>query len=207
MSRKEASFGQLYDYVTRSQDNDARFHYYHNFLRLDAESIVTTFKDNAQLLPKRKNGNYLYHEVLSITRAKHLSETQQKKILHHIAHQYIQRRAGDCLVFGGIHDEKDNNLHYHLIISANKVGENKRYRLKKAEFDTIKKELELYVLERYPELEQQKLISKENAKKAPQATRGEQGVKQRTGERRAPGNAHNPNRKEVELARYLRCLK
>lgn len=60
-----------------------------------------------------------------------------------------------------MHDEKDNQLHYHLIISANKVDEAKRYYHSKMHFERIKVQLETYVLERYPQLEQDKLISKD----------------------------------------------
>ena len=79
MSRKEASFTQLYDYITR--ENDALFNYQYNFLGLGREAILNEFQKNSNLLPKRKNGNYLYHEIISISRAKNLRETQQKQIL------------------------------------------------------------------------------------------------------------------------------
>ena len=179
MSRKESSFTQLYDYITRDKDNDARFNYHSNIFGLDRKAILNEFQENAHLLPKRKNGNYLYHEIISISRAKNITETQQKQILFDIIQQYAQSRAKDCLVFGGIHDEKDHHLHFHLMISANNVGKNKRYRLPKKTFDEIKKGLEIYVLKKYPQLEQKKLISKEPNKKS--LTNKEQAIKKRTG--------------------------
>ena len=181
MSRKEASFTQLYDYITRDKDNDARFNYHHNFLGLDREAILNEFKNNANLLTKRKNGNYLYHEIVSISRTKKISEIKQKQALFDIIQQYIQSRAKDCLVFSGIHDEKDHHLHFHLIISANKIGKSKRYRLAKQTFDEIKKGLEIYVLDKYPQLEQEKLISKTLSHKS--LSNKEQAVRRRTGKK------------------------
>ncbi len=179
MSRKEASFTQLYDYITR--ENDALFNYQYNFLGLGREAILNEFQKNSNLLPKRKNGNYLYHEIISISRAKNLRETQQKQILFDVIQQYTKTRAKGCLVFGGIHDEKDHHLHFHLMISANKIGDKKRFFLRKTQFDDIKKGLELYVLGKYPQLEQKKLISKKHNKQS--LNNKEQAIKRRTGKR------------------------
>lgn len=159
MSRKQPSFTQLFDYIVRDHDNDTRYNFTHNCFGLDRDGILNEFYTNAELLRKRQGANYLYHEILSISRSKQLSEQQQKELLRDIAQQYIYARAKDCLVFAGLHDEKDNQLHYHLIISANKLDQKKRYYHSKQGFDQIKVQLEEYVLQRYPELEQEKLIS------------------------------------------------
>ncbi|SET71228.1 relaxase/mobilization nuclease domain-containing protein [Thalassotalea agarivorans] len=164
MSRKQPSFEQLYDYIVRDKDNDVKFNFTHNCFGVNREQILDEFMDNSSLLRRRKGGNYLYHEVLSVTRSKQLSEAQQKEILRDLAQQYLKSRANGCLAFGGMHDEKDNQLHYHFIISANQIGESKRYRLSKNEFDDAKVNAELYALERYPELEQEKLISNKDKK-------------------------------------------
>ncbi len=179
MSRKSASFTQLYDYITRDKDNDALFNYHYNFLGLGREAILKEFQNNANLLPKRKNGNYLYHEIISISRTKNIAETQQKQILFEIIQEYIQSRAKNCLVFGGIHDDKNHHLHFHLMISANKIGDKKRFFLRKTQFDEIKKGLELYVLGKYPQLEQEKLISKKHGKRS--LSNKEQAIRKRTG--------------------------
>lgn len=159
MSRKQPSFTQLFDYIVRDHDNDTRYNFTHNCFGLDRNGILNEFYANAELLKKRQGSNYLYHEILSITRSKKLTEEQQKKLLRDITQKYIDARAKDCLVFAGLHDEKDNQLHYHLIISANKLDQKKRYYHSKQGFNEIKVQLEEYVLERYPELEQEKLIS------------------------------------------------
>lgn len=164
MSRKQPSFEQLYDYIVRDKDNDVRFNFAHNCFGMEREQILDEFYENASLLKRRKGGNYMYHDVLSVTRSKQLSEGQQKEILRDLAQQYVKSRAKDCLVFGGMHDEKDNQLHYHFIISANKVADNTRFRMTKKEFDDAKVNTELYALEMYPELEQEKLISNKNKK-------------------------------------------
>lgn len=81
---------------------------------------------------------------------------------------YTEKRYNNNLVAGFLHDEKSNNIHYHLMISSNEVGEYKNQRLTKFEFEKVKQETEKYVLDKYPELEQGLII---NAKKNPDKTK------------------------------------
>ena len=159
MSRKEPSFAQLYDYITRDESYNTSYRYAHNFFVQDRDQIIEEFELNAKLCPKRKNGNYLYHEIISITRSDAVSEKRQMELLINVANLYIQERAKNCLVFGGLHDEKDDNLHIHLMISANQLDQRKKHRLTKANFNQIKRNIESYVLEHYPELKQEILIT------------------------------------------------
>lgn len=178
MSRKEPSFDQLYDYITRDKDLDYHYRFTHNFIRQNRDGTLAEFHRNAQLLRRRKGANYLYHEIISITRSQQISEEKQKEILHELISQYVQSRARDCLVYGGLHDEKDTNLHFHLMISSNRLNESSRYRLSKQQFDEVKRGLEAYVLEKYPELEQAQLITKERMRG--KSNHKEQELKRRT---------------------------
>ncbi len=180
MARKEPTFAQLYDYITREGDYDEDYCFTQNFILRDREALLNEFERNSKLLSKRKNGNYLYHEIISITRAKGISEQEQKEKLMNIVREYTQSRAKDCLVFGGLHVEKDDNLHFHLIISANELNQTKRYRLTKQQFSEAKIGLEVHVLERFPELEQDKLISA-NKKSDAKTNNKAQEMKRRTG--------------------------
>ena len=180
MARKEPTFQQLYDYITREGDYAPEYCFTRNFILRDRENILRDFERNAKLLSKRKNGNYLYHEIISITRAKGISQKEQKALLFQIVQQYAESRAKDCLVFGGLHVEKDNNLHFHLIISANELNQSKRYRLSKQQFSEVKVGLETHVLEHHPELEQEQLISAKQ-KQSTKTSNKEQELKRRTG--------------------------
>lgn len=165
MSRKEPSFRQLIDYMSDIDKSDEQYNVYQNVFARKAEDLEAEFQQNARLIPKRKNGVYLYHEILSITAAQKLDRKQQKAILRDVAYEYAQRRAKQNLVFGALHDDHDEHLHYHLLISANAAGESKKTRLSKAEFDRFKKSMEKLVLERYPQLEQEVVINREAGEK------------------------------------------
>jgi len=159
MSRKEASFGQLMDYIDRDGgDEQSRIRY--NLLGRDRERIRDEFERNAEHMAKRKNGVFMYHEIISITRARGIDLETQKQRLYEIAQEYVAARAPRNLCYGGLHDDKDHSLHYHLMISANATNETKRHRLSKAQFRTIQISLERYVMEKYPELEQTVAIEK-----------------------------------------------
>lgn len=160
MSRKQASYGQLVDYFEDGRQ-DEKYNIYHNIYSTDAEKIKAEFHENAAFLSKRKNGVYMYHEILSITKTKNLDEERQKEILKDIGLDYIRNRAQNNLVFGVLHDDKDDNIHYHFMISSNEIQSERKHRLSKNEFSEFKKDLEQKVLTKYPELEQKKLINKE----------------------------------------------
>lgn len=160
MSRKQASFSQLVDYFEDGRQDD-KYTIYHNVYSTDAEKVKAEFMENASLLRKRKNGVYMYHEILSITKTRTISEERQKEILKNIGLDYIRNRARNNLVFGVLHDDKNDNFHYHFMISSNELQNEKRHRLSKTEFSEFKKNLERMVLAKYPELEQTKLIDKE----------------------------------------------
>jgi hypothetical protein len=164
MSRKQASFGQLVDYMEDGRQ-DIKYTIKHNLYSNKSDEIKKEFESNASFLNKRKNGVYMYHEVVSITKSKQLNDEEQKELLRKIGLQYIEKRANNNLVYGVLHTDKEDNFHYHFLISSNESEESKKHRLSKYDFDKIKKDLENLVLEKYPELEQKKIINKKATEK------------------------------------------
>ena len=165
MSRKSPSFAQLIEYMSDIDKSDEQYNVYQNVFSRRLEDLEQEFMRNSEYMAKRKNGNYLYHEILSISKAEHLEDHKQKKILRDIAYEYSKRRANNNLVFGTLHDDHEDHLHYHLLISANAVSDEKRTRLSKSKFDKLKKDLEERVLTQYPELEQKVTINKQAKEK------------------------------------------
>lgn len=164
MSRKEPSYGKLIAYLSRDA-SDARYELRHNVLSITAEALTAEFVANGQHLSKRKNGVAMYHEIISITRPKGLTPDAQKAILRDIALEYIRERAPQNLAFGCLHDDHADHLHYHFIVSSNRVGDSRRHRLTKQQFRALQVGLESRVRARYPELEQAIAIGKRAGKK------------------------------------------
>jgi hypothetical protein len=155
MSRKHPSFDQLIDYIESERKlKSKQFSIFHNTYNRDSEKLKAEFLENSKHLRFRKNGVYLYHEIISITRAKHIGEDQQKAILKNIVSEYLRMRAKNNLAYAVLHEDKKDNLHFHIVISANEAESDTRKRLSKADFADIQTRIEKWVLESYPQLEQ-----------------------------------------------------
>ncbi len=157
MSRKERSFAQLVGYIERDRE-DGPDDFFHNFFEHRRGEVIAAFETNAKNLRARRNGNVMYHEVFSIARHPNIDDATQKAALKDLTETYIAARAPECLVFGTLHDDQAHSLHYHLVISANAIGEKKRHSLKKHEFARIQRDMERICNERYPELEQGRVM-------------------------------------------------
>jgi hypothetical protein len=179
MSRKVPSFGQLLGYIDREAGGEA-YTLRHNLRGRDHASIEREFARNAELLQKRQGGVFLYHEILSISRAQGLDPETQKARLLEIVQEYVAARCPENLVYGGLHQDKDHSFHFHLMISSNRVNDPKRQRLSKHQFREIQVRLEAHVLQTFPELEQKLAIGKRSDRKLKQA---EVELERRTGER------------------------
>lgn len=173
MSRKHQTFSQLFTYMKNGSSQNSEFDFFSkNLYSNNGKDITAEFLRNAYLLKARANGNYLFHEVISLTKSKQLTLLQEKERLFDIIRLYTEKRCNNNLVTGFLHDEKSNNIHYHLMISSNEIGEYKNQRLTKFDFDKVKKATEKYVIDKYPELEQDIIINgKKSQRKAKQSNK------------------------------------
>ena len=165
LSRKTRSFFQLITYMDDEKaDTHSELHR-HCFTR-GHDRLAGEFFENSKFLKSRKDGNYLYHEILSIDLKESVARSHAKQCLREIALAYVENRCPRNMVYGTLHDDHKDHIHYHLLISANERESRKRFRLTTKEFDTIKRELETHVLESYPELKQAPIVtvSKEEKK-------------------------------------------
>ena len=158
MSRKEPSFGQLAAYMS-DEKSDRAFDLHHNLFARDPEHIAKEFEANAQRLGRRRGGNYLYHEILSIDTRECGQSRDVREKLRLLALEFVQKRCPRNIVYGALHRDHAEHLHYHLMISANERGGAKRLRLTKAEFDLAKREIELSARTNYPELKQTEILA------------------------------------------------
>jgi len=168
MSRQNMSFNQLVDYIDKEQSIDS---FSWNLYSHDKQDIIREFEENAQHLKQSRGKVYLYHEVLSL-QTNDLSQQEQVKIIRDLTELYILKRADNHLVYGKVHNDTDN-IHIHLIISSNKINDNKRVRLAKQEFNNIRQFVEVYKNKKYekqlePTLNYQQENTKVKEKRAEQ---------------------------------------
>ena len=148
MSRKTASFAQLYDYITRHQQNCPPT-ITHNMPEAaqDRAGVLKRFFANARAIKPRKNGVWLFHEVLSFHAddATALSAGTMQKLTEY----YLQLRAPKGLAIAEVHFDT-KNPHVHIMLSANELCSSKRVRVSKMDFARIKQKTEIFQREVFP---------------------------------------------------------
>ena len=207
-------FGKLIRYMNRGiEEENGKAALWHNFYGqegMEEAELHNVFTRNASFLKEHKRGNVLYHEMLSfsseyLTRGARSDELE--RMVTDIGHEYLRNRAPKQLAYGVIHRETDH-LHLHLMISANEVERRNREWLTKAEFATIQKELEAYVLARYPELGQTLIYGCEGHSKERLKTQvHEQAMKSRTGAQSRKETLKNQLHQLFERAQSAEDLK
>lgn len=153
MARKQGSFRQLVDYIDRDAGGGGEaFHHNLYYSGSDRRRVAQQFYSNQRYLPVRQNGNALYHELLVLPPQPHLSQVQQKQVLHQLAREYCQQRAPKQMAWGRVHFDTEYP-HIHLMIAANRVRSPKRARVSQARFAQIKQDLERYKCQTFPQLD------------------------------------------------------
>jgi len=117
----------------------------------DTDNWIDSFNE-LELQRKSKYGNRsitCYHEVVSFSPES--TPFLDRRIIKDLVQYYISLRMDNQLVCGAIHFEKNKNYHAHLISSGIK-RDGYSARISKSKFESIKKELQRYQVEKYPEL-------------------------------------------------------
>lgn len=150
MSRSSKSFASLYDYFYKDSEVSLRgFNIFSN--ANDREEVIREFLENSEYLKNSRGKNFLYHEIISL-KENNLPLNEQKAILEDLAFKYLSLRAENHLGLMALHLDKEH-IHIHLMISANRISENKRTRLSKKKFHSIQQSIERYTNQTYPQLE------------------------------------------------------
>lgn len=197
MARKTVSFGQLLDYINAPAEKGPAF--LHNFgpAAEGRSALEAELLDNSRYLPSRRNGNVLYHEILSFS---DLDRSRiSPAILEDLTRVYLSLRAPSALAYARAHFNT-SCPHVHLLISANDLGSSRRKRLTRAEFERIKRDLERYQRAHYPTLVHSIVHSPDKQLARPRRRRkeGERAQRERSQGKRTP------TRKE-ELRALILC--
>jgi Relaxase/Mobilisation nuclease domain len=150
----------IIDYIEgEAKLRSRKYSVFHNTYSRTSDRLKAEFMENSEHLRYRKNGVFLYHEVISITRTQQIHEDQQKAALKQIVEEYLSHRGKHNLAYAVLHEDTEH-LHFHIVMSANEAGECDRVRLSKEKFAEIQTNLEQWVLSKHPELEQKAVFHK-----------------------------------------------
>lgn len=181
-SHKRQVFKHILEYMMNDQDrlfdkDKKSFAITHNLKGNTIEQWVKQYKANEEYrLRKRSDSVYLTHEILSWHRDDAKSITLEK--LEDMAREYIRQRNPNGLYVAVPHFDKDH-YHIHICASGIEYKTGKSLRLTKANLQKLKKDIQQYQVERYPELS--KSIVAHGKKDKTVATDKEYWFKKRTG--------------------------
>lgn len=163
--RKDRKFGQLVRYVLRDKNRITNLHDHfmicHNIDAFDEQGIIAEFEDNDQYRRRRKNGNVMYHEILSFSPDDR--DVITLPMLEDIAHKYIELRGTNALCLAKPHVE-EKHIHIHFVFSGTEMGSRQVLRISRNDFKKVRREIEQYQLERYPELSASYVQSRDKEK-------------------------------------------
>lgn len=147
MSRKKPNFHNLIAYMEKGGNPLVIGQNLRTTNLNKAQSIRHEFIKNHKFCPHRKNGVALYHDIMSFSGKDTAHLTPQ--ILEDLGTRYLAKRAQNALGYARVHQDKDH-VHIHFMISGNLIESPQKLRLSKADFKTVKQELEAYQKGKYP---------------------------------------------------------
>lgn len=161
LTRKKTGTRQLVRYIFRymlqaektgvlkHKDDCKPFIFRHNIKSKTVEGFIKEFENNL-LLRKRKTSNQtiIHHTILSWSH-KDANQITDKK-LRTIARRFVQLRGENNLFVGTKHSDR-SHIHLHFAVSGNQIN-GCSSRLSKKEFEDLKKSLDEFQKEKYPEL-------------------------------------------------------
>lgn len=214
MARKTVSFGQLMAYFAAPEETGPAW--LHNLpgSELSPAEIRREFQSNAHRLPTRRNGNILYHEILSFSPEDRDEATPA--VLEDLTRRYLELRAPRSLAYAQAHFDTDCP-HVHILISANEIGSSRRQRLTRQQFGQIKHTMETLQRQLYPELQHSLAVTKQQSRRTRErntstlpspATRRESERDRRLGGREQPHPAPRSRKEEIRatiLEALTRC--
>jgi hypothetical protein len=179
MGRKSSSFGQVIEYITKEKEKipvPPHLIFKHNlFGKTKAEIEQEFLRNEANRQYKRGGVNRLYHEWIAF------HDQDRDKLtdlmLEDLARQYFKIRNENALFVAAVHKDKDH-VHVHFLVSGTEIS-GKSLRISKQEFNDIKKSLQDYQIQKYPQL--QHSISNFEAKSKNQIQSKEYKVIERNG--------------------------
>ena len=154
-SHKRPGFKQLLEYMINNIDRlfdakDKSFVITHNLKGSDINRWEKQFKENeTHRLRKRKDSVYITHEIISWHKDdnKYLSLTKMEDMTR----EYLRKRNPKGMYVAVPHFDKDH-IHIHVCASGIEYKTGKSMRLSKADLSKLKKGIQQYQIEKYPEL-------------------------------------------------------
>lgn len=159
----------------------------HNLYSQTADTAQKEMDDNLKYLRNRRsNLNAAYHDIISLKPDIKIPRRNQATMLEDIVRYYLSLRAPQCMGYSVIHFDRAS-IHAHITYTPNGIKDTHRHVISKSAYQKILRSVELYKLEKYPELGREEYFSeaahqrvKERDKSSPRLKNTERAMKSRT---------------------------
>ena len=150
LSHKRFFPQKMLKYVANEDKSPDQEPIYWNIAMPTITEAESAFKEQDNLLRKRKNGNRMLHEILSFSPedSKHLTDSK----LRLLCLEYLKIRASRNVAFAQIHKDT-GHPHIHILISPNEYGSSKVTTFNRKQYFQIRHDMERFQKQRFPELE------------------------------------------------------
>ncbi|MBI4931418.1 MAG: relaxase/mobilization nuclease domain-containing protein [Bacteroidetes bacterium] len=182
-TRKRPSFRQLIEYMMKDKarlfDKDEQsFVIAHNLRGNSIDEWVKQFQKNEEYRTrKRKDSVMLTHEIISFHRDE---ENISLAKMEDMAREYIRQRNPNGIYLAVPHTDKEH-YHIHICVSGVEYKTGKAMRMSKEQFQTLKKNIQQYQKDKYPELSKSIVNHEKQKGKSKNISDAEYQIKQRTG--------------------------
>lgn len=146
------NFAEKLQYIDSDRGRSEKgvsFELYQNVREASLDGALEAFKANDAYRKKIKNGVVMYHDMLSFSKLD--SQKMNVEMLRDMTERYIALRAEGAVVYAKPHVSNEN-LHVHVLISGTQYRSSKTLRLDNQKFMGVRKQMEYYQREYYPEL-------------------------------------------------------
>lgn len=153
-SRKEPSFRQLIKYILKDEKSiaepDQGILLQHNLKGDTVDEWVKEYIDNETYRQHNRTGvTILSHEIIAFKNV--TNENITNEMLKTFTEHYIQLRSPYGMYLALPHIEK-NTVHIHLCVGGLEYKTGKSMRMSKKDFQDLKKQMQTFQIEKYPEL-------------------------------------------------------
>jgi hypothetical protein len=163
MSRKTVSFHQLLRYINAplQKGRQAISHNLRSAFDYLPQIEAEFLQNYNHIRNQPKGGVVLYHEIIALAEADREKVTEE--MLIDLTREYLRRRAPNALAYAKAQFDTDSP-HVHILISGNLIESAKKLRIERGAFERIKREMEAYQIEKYPQLSHSIVYGKQRQK-------------------------------------------
>lgn len=153
LGRKTSNYGQLLAYILKQGEKEPvppHLIWKQHVMGKTIEEMEREYLENEKnRLYQRKGVNKMYHEWLSISDLD--KDRVNDDMLKALALEYGKLRNSSAIIVSAVHKDKDH-VHIHFAVSGTELS-GKSLRVTKQVFNQIKKDLQAFQIQKFPQLQ------------------------------------------------------